>query len=132
MPNLKRLVATGSERSETDYPPPLRWSDDATTASVRWIWQPDFTCFNPHTRERADHERRAPRPGDLEHADLAGKSCPRGPATYAAEPVHGLNVSDRPFTFLYRDVEKPAGVVWRQHGNDGQEGVPLPRNGPRR
>jgi tetratricopeptide (TPR) repeat protein len=33
-------------------------------------------------------------------------------ATYAAEPVHGVNVSDRLFTFLYSENKRPARTVW--------------------
>src|SRR5207245_8767935 len=33
-------------------------------------------------------------------------------ATYAAEPVHAINVSDRLFTFLYSEGERPPRVVF--------------------
>jgi tetratricopeptide (TPR) repeat protein len=36
-------------------------------------------------------------------------------ATYAAEPVGAINVSDRLFTFLYTNVERPPGVVYPPH-----------------
>ena len=67
-----------------------------------------------HARERADHQRRAARAGDLEHGDAGGKQTAVFGlwATYPAEPVHGLNVTDRMANFLYTDRQRPAGVVY--------------------
>jgi len=118
MPNLKRLVATGSAGVlETDYPPlsPLVWTTMMTGVSPLEHGILDFTRFNPFTREKepiTSDERRTPAIWNM--ATSAGKqSSVFGLwATYAAEPVHGLNISDRLFTFLYSEAERPAGVVW--------------------
>jgi tetratricopeptide (TPR) repeat protein len=118
MPNLKRLVDTGSGGVlETDYPPlsPLVWTTMMTGLGPLDHGILDFTRFNPFTHEKepiTSDERRAPAIWNM--LTWAGKqnSVFGLWATYAAEPVHGLNVSDRLFTFLYTDSAKPVGVVW--------------------
>jgi Flp pilus assembly protein TadD len=118
MPNLKRLSDTGSGGVlETDYPPlsPLVWTTMMTGVGPLDHGILDFTRFNPYTHEKepiTSDERRAPAIWNM--LTWAGKqnSVFGLWATYAAEPVHGLNISDRLFTFLYSDSEKPAGVVW--------------------
>jgi len=118
MPNLKRLADTGSGGVlETDYPPlsPLVWTTMMTGVSPLDHGILDFTRFNPFTHEKepiTSDERRTPAIWNM--LTWAGKqnSVFGLWATYAAEPVHGLNVSDRLFTFLYTDSAKPAGVVW--------------------
>jgi Uncharacterized conserved protein len=118
MPNLKHLVATGAGGVlETDYPPlsPLVWTTMMTGVSPLDHAILDFTRFNPYTRDKepiTSDERRVPAVWNM--LTFAGKQTAVFGlwATYAAEPVHGLNVSDRLFTFLYSDVQKPAGVVW--------------------
>jgi tetratricopeptide (TPR) repeat protein len=118
MPNLKGLVATGAGGVlETDYPPlsPLVWTTMMTGVGPLDHGILDFTRFNPFTHEKepiTSDERRAPAIWNM--LTWAGKqnSVFGLWATYAAEPVHGLNISDRLFTFLYSDTQKPAGVVW--------------------
>jgi len=118
MPNLKRLVATGAGGIlETDYPPlsPLVWTTMMTGVGPLDHAILDFTRFNPYTHDKepiTSDERRAPAIWNM--LTYAGKQTAVYGlwATYAAEPVHGLNVSDRLFTFLYSDTDKPAGVVW--------------------
>jgi Flp pilus assembly protein TadD len=118
MPNLGRLIATGAGGVlETDYPPlsPLVWTTMMTGVGPLDHAILDFTRFNPFTRDKepiTSDERRAPAVWNM--LTSAGKrSAVFGLwATYAAEPVHGLNVSDRLFTFLYADTQEPAGVVW--------------------
>jgi tetratricopeptide (TPR) repeat protein len=118
MPNLKVLVATGAGGVlETDYPPlsPLVWTTMMTGVGPLDHGILDFTRFNPFTHEKepiTSDERRAPAIWNM--LTWAGKqnSVFGLWATYAAEPVHGLNISDRLFTFLYTDTVKPAGVVW--------------------
>ena len=118
MPNLKDMVATGAGGVlETDYPPlsPLVWTTMMTGVGPLDHGILDFTRFNPYTHEKepiTSDERRAPAIWNM--LTYAGKqnSVFGLWATYAAEPVHGLNISDRLFTFLYSEVEKPAGVVW--------------------
>lgn len=118
MPNLKRLVATGAGGVlETDYPPlsPLVWTTMMTGVGPLDHGILDFTRFNPYVHEKepiTSDERRAPAIWNM--LTCAGKqnSVFGLWATYAAEPVHGLNISDRLFTFLYSDSVKPDGVVW--------------------
>jgi Flp pilus assembly protein TadD len=119
MPNLKQLVATGAGGVlETDYPPlsPLVWTTMMTGAGPLDHAILDFTRFNPYTHEKepiTSDERHVPAVWNM--LTFAGKrSAVFGLwATYAAEPVHGINVSDRLFTFLYaEDAAKPAGIVW--------------------
>lgn len=118
MPNLKRLVAGGAGGVlETDYPPlsPLVWTTMMTGVGPLDHSILDFTRFNPFTKDKepiTSDERHVPAIWNM--LTYAGKqTAVLGLwATYAAEPVHGLNVSDRLFTFLYSDLEKPAGVVW--------------------
>ena len=127
MPNLGRLVATGAGGVlETDYPPlsPLVWTTMMTGVGPLDHAILDFTRFNPFTHDKepiTSDERRAPAVWNM--LTSAGKRTAVFGlwATYAAEPVHGLNVSDRLFTFLYSDTQKPAGVIWppsRQRWSD--------------
>lgn len=118
MPNLKGLVDTGAGGVlETDYPPlsPLVWTTMMTGVGPLDHAILDFTRFNPYTHDKepiTSDERRVPAIWNM--LTYAGKRTAVFGlwATYAAEPVHGLNVSDRLFTFLYSDIDKPAGVVW--------------------
>ena len=118
MPHLAGLVERGSGGVlETDYPPlsPLVWTTMMTGTGPLDHGILDFTRFNPYTRQKepiTSDERL--RPAVWNMLTWAGKkSAVFGLwATYTAEPVHGMNVSDRLFTFLYSDEERPAGVVW--------------------
>jgi len=118
MPNLNRLAANGAGGVlETDYPPlsPLVWTTMMTGTGPLEHGILDFTRFNPFTHEKepiTSDERLKPAIWNM--LTWAGKKTAVFGlwATYAAEPVHGINVSDRLFTFLYSDEERPAGVVW--------------------
>ncbi len=121
MPNLKGLVSSGARGSlETEHPPlsPLVWTTIVTGVSPLQHQILDFTRFNPYTHEKepiTSDERRAPAIWNM--LTYGGKqSAVFGMwATYAAEPLHGINVSDRLFTFLYSDVQRPPGVVYPPH-----------------
>ena len=118
MPNLRRLTATGAGGVlETDYPPlsPLVWTTMMTGAGPLDHAILDFTRFNPYTHDKepiTSDERHTPAIWNM--LTLAGKQTAVFGlwATYAAEPVHGINISDRLFTFLYVDGARPKGVVW--------------------
>jgi tetratricopeptide (TPR) repeat protein len=130
MPNLKRLVDNGmSGDLQTEEPPlsPIVWTTMMTGVSPLEHQILDFTRFNPSTHDKepiTSDERRAPAIWNM--LDYAGKEAAVFGlwATYAAEPVHGINVSDRLFTFLYSESERPPGVVYppgRQRWADLQE-----------
>jgi len=118
MPNLKRLVSTGLRGTlETELPPlsPLVWTTMMTGVSPLQHQILDFTRFNLTTHEKepiTSDERRAPAIWNM--LTYGGKQAAVFGlwATYAAEPVHGINVSDRLFTFLYSEAERPPGVVY--------------------
>jgi len=118
MPALKRLVDEGAGGVlETEHPPlsPILWTTMMTGVSPLDHGILDFTRFNPHTHEKepiTSDERRAPAVWNMTTA--AGKQTGVFGlwATYAAEPVHGVNVSDRLSNFLYADARKPAGIVY--------------------
>jgi len=118
MPNLNHLVANGAGGIlDTDYPPlsPLVWTTMMTGTGPLDHGILDFTRFNPYTHEKepiTSDERLEPSVWNM--LTWAGKKASVFGlwATYAAEPVHGINVSDRLFTFLYSDEERPVGVVW--------------------
>ncbi|MDQ6800231.1 MAG: alkaline phosphatase family protein [Acidobacteriota bacterium] len=118
MPNLKRLVTTGAAGPlETEHPPlsPLVWTTMMTGVGPLRHQILDFVRFNPYTHEKepiTSDERRAPAIWNM-LTDGGKQAAVFGLwATYAAEPVHAVNVSDRLFTFLYTDVRRPAGVVY--------------------
>jgi len=129
MPNLKGLVAAGSGGVlETDYPPlsPLVWTTMMTGVGPLDHGILDFTRFNPHTHEKepiTSDERRMPAIWNMLTSAGKQNSVFGLWATYAAEPVHGINVSDRLFTFLYTEEEKPSGVVWPPTRQRWSEGV---------
>lgn len=118
MPNLQRLVSHGVRGPlETEMPPlsPIVWTTMMTGVSPLQHQILDFTRFNPITHQKepiTSDERRAPAIWNM--LTYAGKETAVFGlwATYAAEPVHGINVSDRLFTFLYSEAQHPAGVVY--------------------
>src|SRR5207247_7663758 len=74
----------------------------------------DFTRFNPATGRKepiTSDERREPAVWNM--ATYAGKRVAAFGlwATYPSEPVNGLMVSDRLFSFLYKEEAPPPGVV---------------------
>src|SRR5438552_3978401 len=91
-------------RLATEMPPlsPLVWTTMMTGVSPLQHQILDFTRFNPFTHEKepiTSDERRAPAIWNM--LAYGGKECAQFGlwATYAAEPVQAINVSDRLFTF---------------------------------
>ena len=118
MPNMARIVADGTTGIlETEYPPlsPLVWTTMMTGTGPLDHGILDFTRFNPqtHVKEPITSDERA-RPAIWNMLTAGGKSVAVLGlwATYAAEPVHGINVSDRLFTFLYSDTKRPPRTVF--------------------
>jgi Flp pilus assembly protein TadD len=118
MPNLAALVAEGAGGVlETIQPPlsPLVWTTMMTGASPLAHGILDFTRFNPQSGQKepiTSDERREPAIWNM--ASAAGKRVGVVGlwATYPAEPVNGLVVSDRLFSFLFEEKEPPPGVVF--------------------
>jgi tetratricopeptide (TPR) repeat protein len=139
MPNLKKLVDGGTRGPlQTEVPPlsPIVWTTMMTGAGPLQHQILDFARFNPMTHEKepiTSDERRAPAIWNM--LTYAGKSCAQFGlwATYAAEPVRAVNVSDRLFTFLYSESSPPAGVVYpdrrqawaQQHVRDAERSADL-------
>lgn len=134
MPNLARLVREGTSGTlETEHPPlsPLLWTTMMTGVSPLDHHILDFTHFNRATgvKEPITSDERAV-PAIWNMATSAGKSVAVFGlwATYPAEPVHGLLVSDRLFTFLFSESTPPRGIVfppsreaWARKGVDAAE-----------
>ena len=118
MPNLGRLVAEGfSGRLRTMDPPlsPLLWTTMMTGASPLAHRILDFAQFDPATGQKEpilSSERRVPAIWNM--ASMAGKrSAVFGLwATYPAESIDGLMVSDRLFSFLFKGPTPLSGVVF--------------------
>ena len=107
MPNLARLVRQGTSGVlETEQPPlsPLVWTTMMTGVGPLEHQILDFTHFNPSTgtKEPITSDERAV-PAIWNMATMAGKRVAVFGlwATYPAEPVNGIVVSDR---VLYTDV----------------------------
>src|SRR5207245_6762888 len=106
MPNLARLVRERTSGSPTtDHPPlsPLVWTTMMTGVSPLEHQILDFVRFNPSTGQKepiTSDERHVPAIWNM--ATMGGKRVAVLGlwATYPAEPVHGLMVSDRLCTFL--------------------------------
>ena len=139
MPNLKRLVTEGMRGPlETELPPlsPLVWTTIMTGVSPLQHQILDFTRFNPITHEKepiTSDERRAPAIWNM--LTYGGKSCAQFGlwATYAAEPLQAINVSDRLFTFLYSNpapavVYPPQKQSWaEQRVHDAEKAIDFAR-----
>lgn len=118
MPNLAALVKEGASGVlETIHPPlsPLVWTTMMTGASPVKHGILDFTRFHPVTGRKepiSADERRLPAAWNM--ASYGGRtSAVFGMwATYPAESVDGLVVSDRLFSFLYEEESPPPGTVW--------------------
>lgn len=118
MPNLARLVAEGTGGAlETLHPPlsPIVWTTMMTGVSPVEHRVLDFTRFSPATGQKepiTSDERRAPAIWNM--ATYAGlTSATFGLwATYPAESVRGLLVSDRLMGFLYQEKDPPPGTVF--------------------
>ena len=118
MPNLARLAAEGtSGHIKTLSPPlsPLVWTTMMTGTSPLDHGILDFVQFDPVTGQKqpiTSSERRVPAVWTM--ATVGG----RHPAvfglwaTFPAEAVDGLIVSDRLFTFLYKEQAPPPRVVF--------------------
>ena len=118
MPNLARLVREGSSGVlETEHPPlsPLLWNTMMTGVSPLEHQILDFVHFNAASgaKEPITTDERA-MPAVWNMATMAGKRVAVFGlwATYPAEPVNGLLVSDRLFTFLYTESTPPPGIVF--------------------
>jgi tetratricopeptide (TPR) repeat protein len=118
MPNLARLVREGTSGVlETIRPPlsPLIWTSMMTGVSPLDHGILDFVQFDPATGAKepiTSSLRRAPAIWNM--ASSAGKRVAMLGlwATYPAEAVNGTIVSDRLFTFLFKETAPPAGVVY--------------------
>ncbi|HEY0158989.1 MAG TPA: alkaline phosphatase family protein [Thermoanaerobaculia bacterium] len=118
MPNLQALVREGVAGDLlTDHPPlsPLLWTTMMTGTTPLEHEILDFTRFHPvHGRKEpiTSDERKVPAVWNM--ATQAGKSSAVFGlwATYPAEPVRGLVVSDRFFTFLFTESTPPKGSVY--------------------
>lgn len=117
MPNLARLVAEGTSGTlQTLHPAlsPLVWTTMMTGVDPLTHGILDFTRYRPGTNTKepiTSDERRVPAIWNM--ARWGGRTVAVFGmwATYPAEPVNGLMVSDRLFTFLFKEAEPPEGVV---------------------
>jgi len=117
MPALARLTQEGSSGTiKTIHPPlsPLIWTTMMTGVSPLEHRVLDFLRVNPASGKRepiTSDERQ--RPAIWNIASYANKRVASLGfwATYPAEAVNGLLVSDRLFTFLYSESSPPPGVV---------------------
>ena len=118
MPHLASLVREGHDGVLlTEHPPlsPLLWTTMMTGASPLEHGILDFTRFQPDSGVKepiTSDERRVPAVWNM--AGYGAKSVAVFGlwATYPAEPVNGLVVSDRLMTFLYQEDTPPPGVVY--------------------
>jgi len=118
MPNLQALVREGTAGDLlTEHPPlsPILWTTMMTGSSPLEHEILDFTRFHPvsgHKEPITSDERKVPAVWNM--ATQAGKSAAVFGlwATYPAEPLRGLLVSDRFFTFLFSEAEPPKGAVY--------------------
>jgi tetratricopeptide (TPR) repeat protein len=118
MPNLGRLVAEGTSGHLNTLSPalsPLIWTTMMTGNSPLEHGILDFVQFDPASGQKepiTSSERRTPALWNM--ATSAGKrSAVFGLwATFPAEAIDGLVVSDRLFTFLYKESAPPQGVVF--------------------
>jgi Flp pilus assembly protein TadD len=118
MPELARLVREGQRGLlETEHPPlsPLLWTTMMTGVGPIEHGVLDFVRFHPGSgdREPIGSEERA-RPAIWNMATWGGKKVGMFGlwATYPAEPVDGVLVSDRVFGFLNLEDRPPADAVY--------------------
>jgi Flp pilus assembly protein TadD len=118
MPNLARLVREGASGVlDTVRPPlsPIVWTTMMTGVSPLEHGILDFIQFDPKTGAKepiTSSLRRVPAIWNMassqgKHVGVVGLW-----ATYPAEQVNGTIVSDRLFTFLFKEDTPPAGVVY--------------------
>jgi Flp pilus assembly protein TadD len=118
MPNLAALVREGAGGElQTLHPPlsPLVWTTMMTGRGPLDHGILDFTRFHPASGQKepiTSDERREPAVWNM--ATYAGRTVAVFGlwATYPAEPVNGLLVSDRLFSFLYSEQAAPPGAVY--------------------
>jgi hypothetical protein len=118
MPNLARLVAEGAGGAlETIHPPlsPIVWTTMMTGVSPVEHRILDFTRFSPADGQKepiTSDERRAPAIWNM--AGYAGRTSATFGlwATYPAERVFGVVVSDRMMGFLFAEERTPARSVF--------------------
>ena len=118
MPTLAKLVSEGSSGTvKTISPPlsPLIWTTMMTGVSPLEHRILDFLRVNPASQQRepiTSDERKVPAVWNM--ATAGGKKVGSLGywATYPAESVNGLMVSDRLFTFLFSEATPPPGVVY--------------------
>jgi Tfp pilus assembly protein PilF len=122
MPNLRQLTVEGVRgRLETLHPAlsPLIWTSMMTGVDPMHHGILDFVRFKPGTDQKepiTSDERKAPAIWNMASWGDRTVAVFGLWATYPAEPVKGLIVSDRLFTFLFREATPPEGVVFpREH-----------------
>ena len=125
MPNLAALAREGRTGVLTTIQPPLSplvWTTMMTGASPLEHGILDFTRIGPAGAEEpiTREERRVPAVWNL--ADLRGKSVAVFGmwATWPAEPVKGLMVADRFFSFTSRESEPPPASSIRRSARSGR------------
>jgi tetratricopeptide (TPR) repeat protein len=118
MPTLARLVKEGTSGTlHTIHPPlsPLVWNTMMTGMSPLDHRILDFLRVNPVTHERepiTSDERKVPAIWNMATAGGKKVGALGFWATYPAESINGLMISDRLFTFLYGEAAPPPGVVY--------------------
>jgi Flp pilus assembly protein TadD len=118
MPTLARLAAEGTGgRLKTISPPlsPLVWTTMMTGTSPLEHRILDFVQFDPASGVKepiTSSERRVPAVWNMATAAQRSSAVFGLWATFPAETIDGLIVSDRLFTFLYKESAPPAGVVF--------------------
>jgi Flp pilus assembly protein TadD len=117
MPTLAKLTAEGTGgRLKTISPPlsPLIWTTMMTGTSPLEHRILDFVQFDPATAVKepiTSSERRVPAVWNMASSADRNAAVFGVWATYPAEAINGLVVSDRLFTFLYKESAPPPGVV---------------------
>lgn len=117
MPELDRLVREGrSGVLQSLVPPlsPLVWTTIATGVSPLRHGILDFTRFNPTTGQRepiTSDDRRVKAVWELAGESERDVAVFGLWATHPAEPVRGLMVSDRLFSFQRQEQQAPSGAV---------------------
>jgi tetratricopeptide (TPR) repeat protein len=118
MPSLARLVKEGTTGTLTTIHPalsPLVWTTMLTGVSPLDHRVLDFLRVNPVSQKRepiTSDERKAPAIWNMATAGGKRAAALGFWATYPAEAINGLVVSDRLFTFLYGESQPPPGIVF--------------------